>query len=60
MGLEMTEIKSNFRLGIQIKDFDYFLRVFVGSMGKAVLGAGIRPSFCRVLIGARKAIVLML
>ena len=33
---------------------------FVGSKGKVVLGAGIRPSFCRVLIGARKAINLML
>ena len=30
------------------------------SMGKAVLGSGMRPSFCRVLNGARKAIVLML
>ena len=37
-----------------------FLGVFVGSKGKEVLGAGIRPSFCRVLIGARKEIVLML
>ena len=37
-----------------------FLGVFVGSKGKAVLGAGIRPSFCRVLIGERKAFVLML
>ena len=37
-----------------------FLGVFFGSKGKAVSGAGIRPSFCRVLIGARKAIVLML
>ena len=30
------------------------------SMGKAILGLGMRPSFCRVLIGARKAVVLML
>ena len=37
-----------------------FLGFFVRSKGKAVLGAGIRPSFCRVLIGARKASVLML
>ena len=37
-----------------------FLGVFVGSKGKAVLGAGIRPSFCRVLIEARKEIFLML
>ena len=37
-----------------------FLGVFVGSKGKVVLGAEIRPSFCRVLIGARKEIVLML
>ena len=37
-----------------------FLGVFFGSMGKEVLGAGIRPSFCKVLIGARKEIVLML
>ena len=37
-----------------------FLGVFVGSKGKVVLGAGIRPSFCRVLIRARKVIVLML
>ena len=28
--------------------------------GKAVLGSGMRPSFCRVLNGARKEIVLML
>ena len=34
--------------------------VFVGSKGKVVLGAGIRPIFCRVLIGARKEIVLMI
>ena len=37
-----------------------FLVVFFGSKGKAVLGAGIRPSLCRVLIRARKAVVLML
>ena len=30
------------------------------SKGKAVLGSGMRPSFCRALSGARKAIVLML
>ena len=28
--------------------------------GKAVLGSGMRPSFCRVMNGARKEIVLML
>ena len=37
-----------------------FFGVFVGLKGKAVLGAGIRTSFCRILIGARNAIVLML
>ena len=37
-----------------------FFGVFVGSKGKEVLGAGIRPSFRRVLIWERKAIVLML
>ena len=37
-----------------------FLGFFVGKKGKAVLGAGIRPSFCRVLIAARKASVLMI
>ena len=36
------------------------LVVFVGSKGKAVLDPGIRPSFRRVLNGARKEIVLML
>ena len=36
------------------------LGVFAGKKGKAVLGVGIRPSFCRVLIGERKEIVLML
>ena len=30
------------------------------SNGKEVLGPRMRPSFCRVLNGARKAIVLML
>ena len=43
-----------------MKIFDLILGVFVGEKGKANLGAGIRPSFCRVLIGAGKESVLML
>ena len=43
-----------------MKEFDCVFGVFCWIKGKAVLGAGFRPSFCRVLIGARKAIVFML
>ena len=36
------------------------LGVFVGNKGKAILGLGIKPSFCIILIGAGKAMVFML
>ncbi len=43
-----------------MQGFDLIFEGFVGVKGKANLGPGMRPSFCRVLIGARKAIILML
>ena len=43
-----------------MKGFDLILGVLLESKGKAVLGPGMRPSFCRVLNGAREEIVLML
>jgi len=52
----MTEIVANLRLGIKcrgLKVIFFFLRFFVESKGKAILGAGMRHSFCRGLIGAR-------
>ena len=36
----MTEVKTDFRLGIYVKVFDLILRVFVGSKGKAYFGSG--------------------
>jgi len=60
MGIEMTDLATDFRLGIKCRDFIWFLKGFVEKMGKANLGLGMRHSFCRVLIGARKEIVLML
>ena len=43
-----------------MKGFDFYFWGFFGSKGKEVLDPGMRPSFFRVLIGARKEIVLMI
>ena len=43
-----------------MKGFYLILGVLLESKGKEVLVPGMRPSFCRVLNGARKEIVLML
>ena len=56
----MTIKTTDIRLDKQIGGFDFDFRVLLESKGKAVLGSGMRPSFCRVLIGARKEIVLIL
>ena len=46
----MTEMMTNFRLGIKYKEFRIdFLCVEV--KGKAILGAGMRHSFCRGPLG---------
>lgn len=37
-----------------------FWGVLSWKMGEAILGPGMRHSFCRVLVGARKEIVLIL
>ena len=57
MGLEMTDFATNFRLGIKCRDLIWFFKGFVEKMGKTNLGSGMRHSFYKVLIGARKAIV---
>ena len=50
----MTELITNFRLGMKYKEFEIdFFGVFVESTGKAILGAGMRHSFCRGLLRAR-------
>ena len=60
IGLEMTEMSANFRLGILIKEFGMIFRgFFVGKKGKAILGLGMRPNSCRVQVGAGKAMALM-
>ena len=50
----MTELMTNFRLGMKYKGYGiYFFESFVEFKGKAILGAGMRHSFCRGLLGAR-------
>ena len=49
----MTEIVTNIRLGIKCRGLKLIFGLFVESKGKEILGAGMRHSFCRGLIGAR-------
>lgn len=60
MGLEMNDLATDFRLGIKCKGFDLSFLGFCRKNRKGNLGSGMRHSFCRVPIGARKEIVLML
>ena len=52
-------MSANFRLGILIKDFGMIFWGFFGKKGKAILGLGMRPNYCRVQVGAGKAMTLM-
>lgn len=45
MGLEMTKISSNVRLGMKCKDLILFFEIFVGIRGKESLGSGMKASF---------------
>ena len=45
---------------MKYKDLFEFLGVLLEERDREILGSGMRPDFCRVLIGARKAIILML
>jgi len=56
----MTKFSIDLRLGIKCRDLIWFFVSFVEKMGRANLGSGMRHSFCRVLIGARKEITLIL
>ena len=49
----MTELMTYFRLGIKYKEFMIDFYDFVEIKGKAILGAGMRHSFCRGPLGAR-------
>ena len=53
MGLEMTDLTTNLRLGMKCKVLILFFEGFVGKKGKANLGPGMRPNVCRVPVGAR-------
>ena len=55
----MTKKIADLRLDIQIGGFDFDFLGFCWKKGKAVLGLGMRPSSCRVQVGARKAMVSM-
>ena len=59
IGLEMTEMSANFRLGILIKEFGMIFGGFLLEKGKGSLGLGMRPNSCRVQVGAVKAMALM-
>ena len=41
----MTKIKTNFRLGILIKEFEMIFGVFVGNKGKGNFGCGDKAQF---------------
>ena len=56
----MTKFVIDLGLGMKYKEFEVDFWGFVESKGKAISGAGMRHSFCRGPIGARKAIILML
>jgi len=53
MKLDMTDLIANFRLGMKYKEFENEFLNFGESKGKEILGAGMRHSFCRGLLGAR-------
>ena len=61
MGLEMTDLTTDLRLGMTCTDLiEFFLGGLCRKKGKENLGSVMRHSFCRVMIGARKEIILML
>ena len=49
----MTELITNVRLGMKYKDFEIDFWSLVEFKGKEILGAGMRHSFCKGLLGAR-------